>query len=81
MVIQTLSSKLALANLLEPDTLGHGAEVEVVGVLAVVAHLAEVSEVVLAYCQLLFALSWVSGEGRRRFEVESGGECVSIGAL
>lgn len=70
MVIQTLPAQLALPQLDKPYTHRHRPEIKVVRVLAVVAHLAQVSEVVLAYCRLFLSLAWVVGQDRRGEKVE-----------
>ena len=51
-------------------------------VFAVVAHLAEVSEIVFAHGELLLALSRVGRQGRRKREVgaRGGGMAVRTGA-
>ena len=80
-IIQTFSAQLALADLLEPYALRHRAEVPVMRVLAVVAHLAQVAEVVLAYREFLFAFSWVRGERGWGAEVGWGRCCMAVWAF
>lgn len=77
-VVETLPSQLAFPGLDEPDAHGHRPEIEVVRVLAVVPDLAEITEVVLAHCGLLFALSRVGGERRWGLEVCRGRGRVTI---
>lgn len=81
MVVQALSAKLALTLLQEPDTHGHRPQVEIMRVLAVIAHLAEVPQVMFAYCCFLFALAGVLREGIGWFEVQVGRGGMSVGAL
>ena len=50
-------------------------------VLAVVADLAQVSQVMFANCRLLFAFTRVRREWWRGFEVCWGGSCMAVGAL
>ena len=81
MEVQAFSAEFALPRLDEEDADGHGAEVEVVRVLAVVADLAQVSQVMFANCRLLFAFTRVRREWWRGFEVCWGGSCMAVGAL
>jgi len=78
--IEALPTQLAFPNLLKGHADGHRAEVEVVGVLAIVAYLAQVSEVVLAYCCFLFPFARMGRKRRRRSEVGGGGGSVAVGA-
>jgi hypothetical protein len=77
-VVETLPSQLAFPGLDEPDAHGHRPEIEVVRVLAVIADLAEITEVVLANCGLLFALSRMSWKRRWGLEVCRGRDGVTI---
>lgn len=79
-VVEALAPQLAFPSLDEPDAHGHRPEIEVVRVLAVVPDLAEITEVVLAHCSLLFALSRVGGQRRWGLEVCRGRGRVTIRA-
>lgn len=80
MEIQALPAQLAFPQLDVEDAHRHRPEIEVVGVFAVVAHLAQVPEVVLAHGRLLFALPLVSGEDGGSAEVVRGGRGVAVWA-
>lgn len=69
-VVQTLAAELALAELDEPHACRHRAQVPVVRVLAVVADLAQVTQVVLAHGRLLLAFSRMRRQRRLRLEVD-----------
>jgi hypothetical protein len=80
MMIETFTAHFAFSSLHEPRANGHGAKVEIVGVFAVIAHLAKIPQVMPANCRLFLAVLWIGGEGHGAFKVTGGRGGMTIRA-
>jgi hypothetical protein len=78
MEVQTLAAQLALAQLDIEDAQRHRPQVEVVRVLAIVAHLAEIPQIMLADGRLLLALPRMRWQHRWSAEVVRGRLGVAV---